>query len=235
MEAVHECLHPDDAPANAVVDQFRGLGGSTGSRLLAQHMLAGVGRAHRPLGVQVIRQRDVDRIHLRVSQELRVGACAHIEPGLRHELGTTTRLGPDRREFHAVRARIAGITTLRAMFAAPRTPIAQGRHGESLRLGERTGPFRALASLRVFGLRSAEPERTKVGPGEDEPAPTELDDVLTQDLRGLCGRRGSSTADDRHRSLAESRRRAEFVREMGNALECDRLAIRQERGPRGRT
>jgi hypothetical protein len=37
-------------------------------RFLAQHVLAGLERTHRPLEVQLIRQRNVDRIDFRIGE-----------------------------------------------------------------------------------------------------------------------------------------------------------------------
>ena len=39
------------------------------SRLLAQHVLAGARSSNRPLGVEVVGQRNVDRVHVRVGQQ----------------------------------------------------------------------------------------------------------------------------------------------------------------------
>ena len=55
--------------SRAGVDHPLGLGGRQGQRLLAQDVLAGTRRGDRPLGVQVVRQRDVDDVHVRVGEE----------------------------------------------------------------------------------------------------------------------------------------------------------------------
>ena len=50
------------------------LGHGEGERLLAQDVLAGPGGPDRPLGVEVVRQRDVDGVDLGVGEECLVGA-----------------------------------------------------------------------------------------------------------------------------------------------------------------
>ncbi len=114
VEAVHECLHPDDAAVDAVLDQVGGLRARARGGLLAQDVLAGVGRALRPLGVQVVRQRDVDRIDVGCLDQLVVGARADRlgdrtsvgvrELGLGEELGGPLRAARDRDELDVLRA-----------------------------------------------------------------------------------------------------------------------------------
>ena len=52
-------------------------------RLLAEHVLAGLGGPHRPLGVQVVRQRNVDRVDVRVGEQRLVAGDAARNPPLR--------------------------------------------------------------------------------------------------------------------------------------------------------
>jgi len=72
MEAVHERLHPHDAALDAVLDRVARLVGGPRRRLLAEDVLARVRRALRPLGVQVVRQRDVDRVDVVGGEQLLV-------------------------------------------------------------------------------------------------------------------------------------------------------------------
>jgi hypothetical protein len=73
VEAVHERLHPHDAARGAVVDHGGRLGRVERRRLLAQDVLARVGRPRRPLGVEVVRERNVDRVDVRVGEQPGVG------------------------------------------------------------------------------------------------------------------------------------------------------------------
>ena len=61
VRARHERLADHDAGAVAHGEQLARLVGVEADRLLAQHVLAGLGRADRPRHVQVVRQRVVDR------------------------------------------------------------------------------------------------------------------------------------------------------------------------------
>jgi hypothetical protein len=72
MEAVHERLHPHDTARRAVVDHGRRLGRVERRRLFAQDVLARICRARRPFGVEVVRERDVDRVDVRVGEQLGV-------------------------------------------------------------------------------------------------------------------------------------------------------------------
>src|SRR6476469_132703 len=103
MEAVHEGLHPDDAAGHAVVDHLRRLGRVARGRLLAEHVLGGVGGAHRPFRMQVIRERDVDGLDVGRGEQLFVRARADaVEPGLGDEVGGAPRLAADRDELDPV-------------------------------------------------------------------------------------------------------------------------------------
>ena len=103
----------------------RRLGGVDRRGLLAQHVLSGVGGPLRPLRVQMVRQRDVDRIDVADRQ----AAPRRSRAGgrrARPRAGTTHRLRPSSpiATSSALSARrIDGITTLRPMFAALITPI----------------------------------------------------------------------------------------------------------------
>jgi hypothetical protein len=71
-----------------VLDHVGRLGGVQRRRLLAQHVLSGIGGALRPLGVQVVRERDIDGVHPGVGEQLVVGAVqADVELRLAQEGG----------------------------------------------------------------------------------------------------------------------------------------------------
>ena len=122
--ADHERFLDSHAGAVAHRDQLRALGGVEPDRLLAQHVLAGLGGLDRPGHVQVVGQRIVDRVDLGVGQELLVAAVAArrcrawprpraARAGSREASATTSQRS----------ARISGgITFSRAILAAPRTP-----------------------------------------------------------------------------------------------------------------
>ena len=69
-----------DALAPADLDHPLGVGRGQGQRLLAQDVLAGPRRGDRPLGVEVVRERDVDGVDLRVGEERLVGAVDARDP-----------------------------------------------------------------------------------------------------------------------------------------------------------
>ena len=69
MEAVHERLHQPHAFGGAGVDHPLRVGRGHGQRLLAQDVLAGTGRGDRPLGVEMVGQRDVHDVDVRVGEE----------------------------------------------------------------------------------------------------------------------------------------------------------------------
>ena len=56
------------------VERALDLAGRGGERLLAQHVLAGLERADRPLDVQPVGQRDVDGVDVGVGEQRLVGA-----------------------------------------------------------------------------------------------------------------------------------------------------------------
>jgi len=69
MVAVHERLHQDPPRSAGGVEGALDLLRPPVERLLAEHMLSGLERAHRPLDVQRVRQRDVDRVDVRILEE----------------------------------------------------------------------------------------------------------------------------------------------------------------------
>src|ERR1039457_2828627 len=73
MRAHHESFAHLHAGAGLRFEQLAGFGGVESQRLLAEHVLSGLGRAHRPGHVQVIGQRVVDRLDLRIGQQFLVG------------------------------------------------------------------------------------------------------------------------------------------------------------------
>ena len=99
-------------------------------RLLAQHVLAGPRRGDRPLGVEVVRQRDVDGVDVGVREQRLVGpvrprdaqsaATSPARPGSRDAIPRTSLRGDRRRP---------GMTFPVAMFAVDRTPQRSRRCG----------------------------------------------------------------------------------------------------------
>src|ERR1022692_684592 len=73
MRAHHESFAHLHAGAGLRFEQLAGFGGVESQRLLAEHVLSGLGRAHRPGHVQVIGQRVVDRLDFRIGQQFLVG------------------------------------------------------------------------------------------------------------------------------------------------------------------
>src|SRR5438309_184868 len=99
-------------------------------------MLAGVGCAHRPLGVQVIRERDINRIDVRICEQLLIGASTHSgQPGPCDELGTALRLASDRDELDPVGAQNRRDHDLARDIRSAEDSHAQGGHGPERTLG----------------------------------------------------------------------------------------------------
>ena len=72
--APHERLGEHEAAALGGVERARDVVGVTRQRLLAEHVPAGLQRAQRPLDVERVRQRDVDRLDVRIGEQRLVGA-----------------------------------------------------------------------------------------------------------------------------------------------------------------
>jgi hypothetical protein len=72
--AVHERLHQDEAGLVRAIERLVHLCRVPRVGLLAQHVLAGVERSHRPLVVEAVRQRVVDSVDVGIVEELLVGA-----------------------------------------------------------------------------------------------------------------------------------------------------------------
>jgi hypothetical protein len=69
MVAVHERLHQDPAGTLGCVERALDLIGPPVERFFAEHVLARLERAHRPLEVQRVRKRDVDGVDLVVGEQ----------------------------------------------------------------------------------------------------------------------------------------------------------------------
>ena len=81
VEAVHERLHQQHARVAAGGDASRSASAAVmRQRLLAQDVLAGPGGGDRPLGVEVVRQRDVDGVDVRVGEQRLVRAVGARDP-----------------------------------------------------------------------------------------------------------------------------------------------------------
>ena len=119
--AIHERLHQPHAVGRTRRDHLPTLGGVQRGGFLDEHMLAVLRRADRPLAVQRIRQRNIDRVHVRVAQQALVAVkrlrhAGKLRPCRRELRAVTRRQGvefrvlraQDRRDnFHARDARIA--------------------------------------------------------------------------------------------------------------------------------
>ena len=102
MVAIHERLHQPDAGVRAGLDHPLRVGRGHGQRLLAQDVLAGPSRGERPLGMEVVRQRDVDDIDVGVGEERLVRAVGGRDAEL---VGDGARLGRvPRRDRHDLAA-----------------------------------------------------------------------------------------------------------------------------------
>ena len=82
MVPPHERLHQHAPGPLGGVERALRLLRPPRQRLLAEHVLAGLQRPDRPLDVQRVRQRDVDRVDLRVGEQRLVAAVRAREPVL---------------------------------------------------------------------------------------------------------------------------------------------------------
>ena len=87
--APHERLHAEEPLCLGHVEDGRDGERIRAHRLLAEHVLAGLERADRPLAVQPVRQRDVDRVDRRVGEQRLVAAV-----GGRDAVLARVRVGP---------------------------------------------------------------------------------------------------------------------------------------------
>ena len=88
MVAVHERLHQEPSLPLGDVERVHHFGRTTAQRLLAQHMLTGLERAHRPLDVERVGKRYVHHLDLGIRKQRLVGAeCASDPVILREALG----------------------------------------------------------------------------------------------------------------------------------------------------
>ncbi len=89
-------------PARSATSKARRDGvGVAAHRLLAEDVLSGFERADRPLDVQRVRQRDVDRVDVRVGEELVVASPPALEPvlgGVRLRARAVAARGADDRD-----------------------------------------------------------------------------------------------------------------------------------------
>ena len=114
-------------------------------RLFAQHVLAGLGRLDRQRHVQVVRQRIVDRVDLRVGEHLLVRAVGLRNPELARGLfGTRTVARRDRDDLGEFALLHGGNHRFTAMRATPSTP------------------HRTLAIERIVPINGAAPDHFKL-------------------------------------------------------------------------
>jgi hypothetical protein len=86
----HVGLGHEEARAVPRLDQPVELGGVHGHGLFGEHVLARLDGLERPLQVEVVGERDVDRLDLRVGQERFVGG---VDLQVRREVAKPLRLG----------------------------------------------------------------------------------------------------------------------------------------------
>ena len=82
MVAVHERLHEHAPRALREVERLLDLVRPARVRLLAEHVLPGLERLHRPLVVHAVRKGDVDRVDPAVREQLLVRPVGSLEPAL---------------------------------------------------------------------------------------------------------------------------------------------------------
>ena len=113
-----------DALGLGRLDHALRVGGGQRERLLAQDVLAGAGGGDRPLGVEVVRQRDVDGVDVRVGEERLVRAVGPRDAELVGDRGG--RVSPSREAIATTSQRAAlrmpGMTFFGAMSAVDRIP-----------------------------------------------------------------------------------------------------------------
>ena len=96
----------------------------TVERLLAEHVLARLERADRPLDVERVRQPDVDGLDLRIREQRLVAAVGAVDPALaRVRVGTVLVAARDCRDAHPIREAAPARTALlmRAVESRPQT------------------------------------------------------------------------------------------------------------------
>ena len=135
--AIHERLHQPDAGVRAGLDHPLRVGRGHGQRLLAQDVLPGTGSGEGPLGMEVVRQRDVDDVHVGIGEERLVRAVGGRDAEL---VGDGACLGRvPRRDRHDLAARglqQAGDDLLARDVGRRQDAPAQARH-RSLRFSVR--------------------------------------------------------------------------------------------------
>ena len=142
MMPVHEAFHQHEPVAPRELEDRLDLAGATRERLLAENVLSRLERKRRPLNVERVRQRDVDRVDL-VVREQRVVAPVRAPDPVR----TRVRVGPrsvaagDGNDVHRVRPHHSGEDRVvdprgREQTESDRTsaqrPVASSRRRESV-------------------------------------------------------------------------------------------------------
>ncbi len=142
--AVHEGLGQVDARPRRRVTHAIDVGGGQRQRLLAQDVLAGLSRLDGPLGVEMIRQRNVDGVDRRIGEQRFVRPMAR---GISTSAAAARARDASRLAIASIvcpaAARKAG-TRLRLIRAAPRMP--QRRAGTSMVRGRRRRGWRGRRS-----------------------------------------------------------------------------------------
>ena len=106
---VHEPLHQQPLVGLGCIECPLDLDRAAVERLLAQDMLARLDRAHRPLDVHRVRERDVDGLDIGVLEQRLVASVRTLDPVLaRVCLCAVAVAAADGDELHAVRLARAG-------------------------------------------------------------------------------------------------------------------------------
>ena len=106
MEAVHERFHQRHPERRAPLDGRRRLRRSRSERLLAKHGLTSGCGLDDPLGMQTVRQGDIDRVDLGIGKQLLVGTVAARDTEPRGHLTRPRTVAARDRRNHAVPRRL---------------------------------------------------------------------------------------------------------------------------------
>ena len=141
--AVVERLHHDEAGARRDRGDGFGFLRVRGERLLAQHVLAGFECGDRPLRVQAVRERVVDRVDIGVGDQ-RLVRVAHLRDAVlrRERVGTAAIASGHRADDRLVDVARGLDHGAGAMRAAPRIPIRTVSIGRTVR-----SPLRRLQRI----------------------------------------------------------------------------------------
>src|SRR5581483_5113398 len=122
--AVHERFRDEQPGLLGRVEHGLRLLRVGGQRLLAEHVLAGLERPDRPLAVERVRQRDVDRLDVRILEQRLVRAVGALDPPLARECLRPPPLAARDRDQVDLRRRLRSRNELPFMSAVETMPQA---------------------------------------------------------------------------------------------------------------